>query len=107
MNLATCHPECTHEGSRVGRSGWILRGAPLTMTLFSLFMVSTVVAAETPGVKVDWLDHTAPTTGAGESFGVPWPRGAIQKASRFIWSMQAASKSHHRPGRWPIGRMDP
>src|SRR5438067_226771 len=84
MKPANCHPECTHEGSR-SRSNAdflieFLRGVPLRMTvLFVLTATSIIRAAETPGIKVDWLDHIAPTVPTGVSFGVPWPRGGIQK----------------------------
>src|SRR4051812_20597138 len=35
--------------------------------------------AETAGVKVDWIDREAPLVTTGVSFGVPWPRGGVQK----------------------------
>src|SRR5204863_7713129 len=47
--------------------------------LVSLGVVVQIHAAETPRVKVDWLDHAAPTVATGVSFGLPWPRGAVQK----------------------------
>src|SRR3954463_16602540 len=80
MTRAICHPECTHEGFGPARGSKILRGVPLRMTaLLVLIAVIQSRAAETPSVKVDWLDHTAPTVPTGVSFGVPWPRGTIQK----------------------------
>ena len=48
-----------------------------------VFLIASILsgahAAEAPGVKVDWLDHASPATPTGISFGVPWPRGAVQK----------------------------
>ena len=38
-----------------------------------------IQAAEVAGAKVDWLDQVAPALNSGVSFGVPWPRGAVQK----------------------------
>lgn len=38
--------------------------------------------AHTPGIDLRWLDGTAPTWDAGQSFGVPWPRGTLRQAGR-------------------------
>src|SRR4051812_32602780 len=46
-----------------------------------LLAMSTSRGAETPGVKVDWMDHAAPLVDTGLSFGVPWARGAVQKGA--------------------------
>ena len=51
----------------------------LTIIFAGLYFAPIALAAETPGVKVDWLDHAVPMTQTGVSFGVPWPRGGIQK----------------------------
>src|SRR5262245_48890084 len=44
-----------------------------------ILAVSFARGAEVAGVKVDWLDKSAPTVATGASFGVPWPRGAMRK----------------------------
>src|SRR3954453_2731618 len=51
----------------------------LLLVLALMLGVLTVRGAETPGVKVDWLDRAAPLVDSGVSFGVPWARGAVQK----------------------------
>src|SRR3954470_23174085 len=51
----------------------------LLLVLPLMLILLTVCAAETPGVKVDWMDHAAPLVDTGVSFGVPWPRGGMQK----------------------------
>ena len=42
----------------------------------SAAILARMAAAE---ATVNWLDQTAPGGPTGVSFGVPWPRGAVQK----------------------------
>ncbi|HEX8464531.1 MAG TPA: hypothetical protein VF627_07925, partial [Abditibacterium sp.] len=51
----------------------------------ALAISSTAFAAPKP-VPINWLDAKAPTLGAGVSFGVPWPRGQVQKDQNFSLS---------------------
>src|SRR4051812_35229376 len=51
----------------------------LLLVLPLVLILLTARAAETPGVKIDWMDHAPPLVNTGVSFGVPWPRGGMQK----------------------------
>jgi hypothetical protein len=53
-------------------------------TLLLLAALASVTMRAAPGdVSLDWLDHAAPSVAQGVSFGVPWPRGAVQKDQAF------------------------
>ena len=52
-----------------------------------LLILASLTAAQLPAapadVNLNWLDKAAPSSAAGVSFGVPWPRGAVQKDQVF------------------------
>jgi hypothetical protein len=61
---------------------------PGTAHLFAAVLASAALPAAARAVSVEWLEGSAPPTGLGVSFGVPWPRGAVQKAQ--VFSLGAA-----------------
>ncbi|WP_242526468.1 Tat pathway signal sequence domain protein [Novosphingobium sp. KA1] len=63
------------------------RRAVLRATLLgggALCLPARVLAAPSrvPDIDLHWLDGTAPAWDAGQSFGVPWPRGTLRHAGR-------------------------
>src|SRR5262245_19942525 len=44
-----------------------------------ILVVAAARGAKASGFKVNCHDKSAPTLAVGASFGVPWPRGAMQK----------------------------
>ena len=54
-----------------------------TLLLALAALASAPLCAAPADVSIDWLDHAAPTVSQGVSFGVPWPKGAVQKDQAF------------------------
>src|SRR4051794_19612078 len=58
--------------------------------LAALFLISLQSrpssAADTSGVKLNWLDAAAPATTQPVSWGVPWPQGQVKKDTTFTLS---------------------
>src|SRR4051794_7208702 len=48
-----------------------------------LWLICFAHAAEVAPVELRWLDRDAPAVAQGVSWGVPWPRGAVQKDAHF------------------------
>jgi hypothetical protein len=53
--------------------------AALPLTMLLLMGAPSVVPAAAEPVTLNWLGHAAPAISAGVSWGVPWPKGAIQR----------------------------
>ncbi|MCK7559824.1 hypothetical protein MKQ70_34745 [Chitinophaga sedimenti] len=53
------------------------------LPVVSAFGANAFTASAVPAVPLHWLDGTAPATGAGVTWGVPWPRGVIKKTNSF------------------------
>jgi hypothetical protein len=59
--------------------------APRALLLGAMIALSPPLASAA-GVDLNWLDASAPSSEVGVSFGVPWPRGAVQRAQTFALS---------------------
>lgn len=58
-----------------------MRAIAASLLLASLSLGPPTAAAG--AVALNWLDASAPAVAQGVSFGVPWPRGTVQKAQAF------------------------
>src|SRR5688572_8252672 len=65
-----------------------------------LSCLCAAAAAAGEPVPVKWLDNTPPPLAGGVSFGVPWPRGAIQKSQAF--TLADASGQSLPVQTWPL-----
>ena len=52
---------------------------PLPRHFFFLSILFLISIAKTPAVTINWLGSNAPATSEGVSWGVPWPKGKVQK----------------------------
>ena len=50
-----------------------------TLLLIVASLASSPLPAAPADVNLNWLEKAAPASATGVSFGVPWPRGAVQK----------------------------
>ena len=55
----------------------------VTAVLLAAAALSATLASAARDVTVNWLEGTAPPFELGVSFGIPWPRGAVQKPQTF------------------------
>jgi len=62
--------------------------------------VPTAVLAEPPAVQLNWIDRSPPAASAGLSWGVPWPRGAVQKDQTF--ALATADHKNVPLQTWPL-----
>jgi hypothetical protein len=65
--------------------------------LIALFLATKLLAADP--VPLHFLDNAPPSASAGISWGVPWPRGAVQKTQTF--SLKSADKTLPLQS-WPL-----
>jgi len=71
-----------HVGSGIRSS--TTRGARLSvLTALAIIVGSTIGQAVQP-VTLNWLDGRPPATPQSVSWGVPWPRGTVQKTDSFV-----------------------
>jgi hypothetical protein len=73
----------------------------LRLGLLLTSVAGMVRAADTPGgVTLTWLDGAAPTAADGVSWGVPWPKGALQKSDSL--TLKTASGQSVPMQTWPL-----
>lgn len=68
----------------------IMLAAALASSAFSASSAPTPAALPDP-VELHWLGDVAPAMGAGVSWGVPWPKGAVAKNQVFTLSGQGGA----------------
>ena len=79
-----------------------IRTLGLTGTLMAAaFAVTThAIAADPSPAAVHWLDASPPVLNVGVSFGVPWPRGTVQKGQAF--DLKSADGAAAPVQTWPL-----
>ena len=74
---------------------------PLRPLLVALSLSAVLASAASVGpVPIKWLGDTPAPLTTGVSFGVPWPRGAVQKSQAF--ALTAADGSSLPVQTWPL-----
>ena len=65
-------------------------------------LVNSARAADPPVVKLNWLEGggAAPAQPVGVSWGVPWPRGTVQKSDSF--ALKSATGANVTVQSWPL-----
>ncbi len=68
----------------------------------SHFVTASFVAGQSANktVVLNWLDRAAPSVSQGVSFGVPWPKGALQKSASL--SLTTADGKNVPVQTWPL-----
>jgi len=80
----------------------MMRKAVYMLVLLMVFWLlpGANYAQSSDPVSVKWLDGTAPSVSTGVSWGVPWPRGAIQEGQSF--SLKTADGESLPVQTWPM-----
>ena len=65
-----------------------------------LFSVTAARAADSDSVTLNWLGHSAPASDAVTSWGVPWPKGKLQKNEAL--ALRSASGQSVPLQTWPL-----
>ncbi|HEX2851895.1 MAG TPA: hypothetical protein VHO24_01565 [Opitutaceae bacterium] len=71
-----------------------------TIRLCSLFAWLTVAAAAADSVTLNWLGGSAPAAPTAVSWGVPWPKGAVQPNTRMRLTTTNGSRLEVQT--WPL-----
>ena len=62
----------------------IARIATRSVLLSLAVFVSSAIAQSVEPVKLNWLDGQPPATPQSVSWGVPWPKGKVQKSDALV-----------------------
>ena len=77
--------------------------------LFLTTWAAAVLAVSPRGIAADavpvnWLGGKTSPVASGVSWGVPWPKGTVQKDQKFALTGQTENRFPCRCGRWLTGR---
>ena len=67
---------------------------------FALAIVATAAAQPVAPVRLDWLGGQPPASPQSVSWGVPWPKGKVQKSDSFV--LKAADGTVIPEQTWPL-----
>ena len=77
-------------------------------SVFTIFATLSSLAFGAEPVKLDWLAKSAPAISQGVRWGVPWPRGAVQRNTQFLLNDakgQSVSLQTWPMAYWPDGSL--
>jgi len=78
----------------------IARIATRSVLLSLAVFVSSAIAQSVEPVKLNWLDGQPPATPQSVSWGVPWPKGKVQKSDALV--LMAADGKTIPAQTWPM-----
>ena len=74
------HPHLVPSHSLSAATRFAVRGALVSAAVFAWSAIAQPVAP----VQLNWLDSQPPATPQGVSWGVPWPKGKVQKSDSLV-----------------------